>query len=74
MFSEREEPYDVLITNNYKKLDELKTQLLAQLSSKIHTIKKLGFKNIKLLRGNVARRVQRLTIGEYDAIVLAMPV
>ena len=34
-------------------------------------LRELGFKNIKLLRGNVARRVLQITIGEYDAIVLA---
>ena len=73
MFSEREEPYDVLITNNYKKLDELSKSAVIGTSSPRRSaqLRELGFKNIKLLRGNVARRVQRLTIGEYDAIVLA---
>lgn len=67
--SERQDPRDVMI---YRE-DNVKEDSLIGCSSKRRTmqLQKMGFNNIKPLRGNVQTRLKKLDSGEYDAIVLA---
>ena len=73
-FLKRNDPRDILITKNKKKLRELKSNAIIGTSS---YRREFQIKNIrsdlkcKLLRGNVDTRIKKLNEGLYDAIILS---
>lgn len=73
-FSKREDPRDVLITKDGKRLDELRDGAVIGTSSIRRELQILKIRpdlRFKCLRGNVLTRINKLINGEYDAIVLA---
>ena len=73
-FLERNDPREILITSNKKKLKELKLNAIIGTSSyrrefQIKNIRK--DLNCKLIRGNVDTRIKKLNDGLYDAIILS---
>ena len=73
-FLKRNDPREILITNNNKKLKDLKINAIIGTSS---YRREFQIKNIrkdikcKLVRGNVDTRIKKLNDGLYDAIILA---
>ena len=73
-FLERNDPREILITKDKKKLKDLKTQAIIGTSSyrREFQIKKIRSDlNCKLIRGNVDTRIKKLNDGLYDAIILS---
>ena len=73
-FLERNDPREILITKNKKKLNELKFHSIVGTSSyrREFQIKKIRPDlNCKLIRGNVETRIKKLNEGKYDAIILS---
>ncbi len=73
-FLERNDPREVLITNNKKKLNDLSLKSIVGTSSyrREFQIKKIRPDiNCKLIRGNVDTRVKKLREGMYDGIILS---
>ena len=73
-FLERNDPREILISNDKKKLKELKTNAIIGTSSfrREFQIKKIRADiNCKLIRGNVDTRIKKLKDKLYDAIVLS---
>jgi hydroxymethylbilane synthase len=72
--TEREEPYDVLISRNGKKLEELHSGAVVGTSSlrrQVQIKRRRRDLKVEILRGNVDTRLRKLKEGVYDAIVLA---
>jgi len=73
-FLERNDPREILITTNKKKLKDLKPNAIIGTSS---YRREFQIKNIrtdikcKLIRGNVDTRIKKLNEGLYDAIILS---
>ena len=73
-FLERNDPREILITNDKKRLKELKTNAVIGTSSfrREFQIKSIRADiNCKLIRGNVDTRIRKLKDQLYDAIVLS---
>ena len=73
-FLERNDPREILITNNKKKLNELSLKSVVGTSSyrREFQIKKIRPDiNCKLIRGNVDTRIKKLKEGMYDGIILS---
>ncbi len=73
-FLERNDPREILITMNKKKLSELKKNSIIGTSSfrREYQIKKIRSDlECKLIRGNVDTRIKKLKNGIYDAIILS---
>ena len=73
-FLERNDPREILITKDKKKLKELKVDAIIGTSSyrREFQIKKIRSDlNCKLIRGNVDTRIKKLNDGLYDAIILS---
>ena len=73
-FLKRNDPREILITKDKKKLKELKTNAVIGTSSyrREFQIKKIRTDLIcKLIRGNVDTRIRKLNDGLYDAIILS---
>jgi hydroxymethylbilane synthase len=73
-FLERNDPREILITNNKKKLKELKINAIIGTSSyrREYQIKNIRTDvNCKLIRGNVDTRIRKLNDGLYDALILS---
>ena len=73
-FLERNDPREILITKNKKKLKELKNNSTIGTSSyrREFQIKKIrNDVNCQLIRGNVDTRIKKLNDGLYDAIILS---
>ena len=73
-FLKRNDPREVLITKDKKKLKELKVDAIIGTSSyrREFQIKKIRTDlNCKLIRGNVDTRINKLNDGLYDAIMLS---
>ena len=73
-FLERNDPREILISKNKKKLKELDLKSIVGTSSyrREYQIKKIRSDfNFKLIRGNVDTRIKKLKEGIYDAIVLS---
>ena len=73
-FLERNDPREILITMNKKKLSELKKNSIIGTSSfrREYQIKKIRSDlECKLIRGNVDTRIKKLKDGIYDAIILS---
>ena len=73
-FLKRNDPREILITNNKKKLKELKSDSIIGTSSlrrefQIKNIRK--DLNCKIIRGNIDTRIKKLKDGLYDAIILS---
>ncbi len=72
--TEREEPFDVLISREGKTLEELPEMAVVGTSSlrrQVQIRKKRPDLRVEVLRGNVDTRLRKLDEGLYDAIVLA---
>ena len=73
-FLKRNDPREILITTNKKKLKELKSNSIIGTSS---YRREFQIKNIrkdlkyKLIRGNIDTRIKKLNEGFYDAIILS---
>ena len=73
-FLERNDPREIIITKNNKKLKDLKQNAIIGTSS---YRREFQIKNIrsdikcKLIRGNVDTRIKKLNDGLYDAIILS---
>ena len=73
-FLKRNDPREILITNDKKKLKELKSKAIIGTSSyrREFQIKKIRPDlNCKLIRGNVDTRINKLNDDLYDAIILS---
>ncbi|WP_435088297.1 hydroxymethylbilane synthase [Candidatus Pelagibacter bacterium nBUS_29] len=73
-FLERNDPREILITKDKKKLKELKAEAVIGTSSyrREFQIKNIRSDlNYKLIRGNVDTRIKKLNDGLYDAIILS---
>ena len=73
-FLKRNDPREILITKDKKKLKDLKVNAIIGTSSyrREFQIKKIRADlNCKLIRGNVDTRIQKLNDGFYDAIILS---
>jgi hydroxymethylbilane synthase len=73
-FLKRNDPREILITNDKKKLMELNSNALIGTSSyrREFQIKKIRSDlNCKLIRGNIDTRIKKLNDGLYDAIILS---
>ena len=73
-FLERNDPREILITNDKKKLKDLETEAVIGTSSyrREFQIKKIRSDlNCKLIRGNVDTRIKKLNDGLYDGIILS---
>ncbi len=73
-FLKRNDPREILITKDKKKLKELKANAIIGTSSyrREFQIKKIRTDLIfKLIRGNVDTRIKKLNDGLYDAIILS---
>jgi len=73
-FLKRNDPRDVLITRDKKKLKELKVEAKIGTSSyrREFQVKKIRPDlNCKLIRGNVDTRIKKLNDGLYDGIILS---
>ena len=74
IFLERNDPREILITSDKKKLRDLKSNAIIGTSSfrREFQIKKIRADiNCKLIRGNVDTRINKLNNGQYDAIILS---
>ena len=73
-FLERNDPREILITNDKKKLKELKSNSIIGTSSYRREFQIKNIRpdvNCKLIRGNVDTRIKKLNEGHYDAIILS---
>ena len=73
-FLERNDPREILMTKNKKKLKDLDQKSIVGTSSyrREFQIKKIRQDlNCKLIRGNVDTRIRKLNEGTYDAIILS---
>jgi len=74
-FLKRNDPKEILISKNKKKLKELKAKSIVGTSSyrREFQIKKLRPDiDCKIIRGNVDTRLKKLKEGTYDAIILSL--
>ena len=74
-FLERNDPKEILISKDKKKLKELDVKSVVGTSSyrREFQIKKIRPDvNCKLIRGNVDTRIKKLKEGQYDAIILSL--
>ncbi len=73
-FLERNDPREILITKDKKKLEDLQSEAIIGTSSyrREFQIKKIRSDlNCKLIRGNIDTRIKKLQDGLYDAIILS---
>jgi len=73
-FLKRNDPKEILISKNKKKLNQLDTKSVVGTSSyrREFQIKQIRPDlNCKLIRGNVDTRIKKLKEGQYDAIILS---
>ena len=73
-FLERNDPREILITKDKKKLKDLQSQAIIGTSSyrrEFQITKIRSDLNCKLIRGNVDTRIKKLNDGLYDAIMLS---
>jgi len=73
-YLKRENPADVLISNGHLKLEDLPKGAIAGTASLRRAAQLLNVRpdlKIKLIRGNIDTRLEKLAQGEYDTIILA---
>ncbi|WP_133130890.1 hydroxymethylbilane synthase [Legionella yabuuchiae] len=71
----RHNPFDALLSINYNRLQELPPEAVIGTVSLRRQTQLLALRpdlKMKLLRGNILTRINKLKAGEYDAIVLAV--
>lgn len=71
---ERHDPFDVLISKSHKKLEDLPEGAIIGTSSLRRQAQLLAFNpefKIKMLRGNINTRLEKLEKEDFDAIILA---
>ncbi len=74
IFLERNDPREILITNDRKKLKDLKPNAIIGTSSYRREFQIMNIRKdlkCKLIRGNVDTRIKKLRNGFYDAIILS---
>jgi len=74
VFLKRNDPREILMNKDKKKIDELKVNAVIGTSSyrREFQIKKIRSDlNCKLIRGNIDTRIKKLNEGSYDAILLS---
>ena len=74
IFLKRNDPREILVTGDKKKLNELKPNAIVGTSSfrrEFQLKKKRKDLNYKLIRGNIDTRIKKLNEGLYDAIILS---
>tara|TARA_B100001057_G_scaffold352746_1_gene354464 strand:- start:885 stop:1802 length:918 start_codon:yes stop_codon:yes gene_type:complete len=74
IFLKRNDPREILVTSDKKKLNDLKTNAIVGTSSfrREFQLKKIRSDlNYKLIRGNIDTRIKKLNEGLYDAIILS---
>ena len=74
IFLERNDPREILISNDKKKLNQLKLNAIIGTSSYRREFQIKNFRkdiNCKLVRGNVDTRIKKLNEGLFDAIILS---
>ena len=74
-FLKRNDPKEILISKNKKRLKELDTQSVVGTSSYRREFQLKNIRpdiNCKLIRGNVETRIKKLKEGQYDAIILSL--
>ncbi len=73
-FLEREIPYDLFLSEKYPNFEALPKNAVLGTSSLRRQAQALALRDdleVKLLRGNVETRINKMKNGEYDAIILA---
>ncbi len=73
-YLDREDPCDVFLSEKYSSFTSLPNNAILGTSSLRRQAQALALRNdldIKLLRGNVETRINKMKNGEYDAIILA---
>ena len=73
-FLERNDPREILITKNKKKLEQLESNAIIGTSSYRREFQIKNLKNdinCKLVRGNIDTRIRKLNDGLYDALILS---
>ncbi len=73
-YLERETPFDLFISEKFESFEALPQNATLGTSSLRRQAQALSMRpdlNIKLLRGNVETRINKMKMGEYDAIILA---
>ncbi len=73
-YCKREDPRDAFLSLSRKKIDELPSGATVGTSSPRRECQLKALRpdlNVKLLRGNVQTRLNKLNAGEFDAIILA---
>ncbi len=73
-YLDREDPFDVFLSEKYESFEALPSNAIVGTSSLRRQAQALALRNdldIKLLRGNVETRINKMKNNEYDAIILA---
>ena len=73
-FTEREDPRDAFVSNDYDDLDGLPQGAVVGTGSSRRQCQLLAMRpdlQVKLVRGNVNTRLGKLDAGDYDALILA---
>ncbi len=73
-YLEREIPFDLFLSEKYSSFDKLPKNAILGTSSLRRQAQALALRDdlhVKLLRGNVETRINKMKNGEYDAIILA---
>jgi len=73
-FTEREDPRDAFVSNDYHDLDGLPQGAVVGTGSSRRQCQLLAMRpdlQVKLIRGNVNTRLGKLDAGDYDALILA---
>ncbi len=73
-YLKREIPFDLFLSEKYKSFKELPQNAILGTSSLRRQAQALAIRSdleVKLLRGNVETRINKMKNGEYDAIILA---
>ena len=71
---ERDNPFDALVSPQKQDLDALKPGAIIGTASLRRQAQLLSLRpdfQVKMLRGNIHTRLEKLNLGEYDAIILA---
>lgn len=71
---QRDNPFDAFVSKTFKNLDDLKPGSTIGTASLRRQAQLLAYRkdlNVKMLRGNIHTRLEKLEQGDFDAIILA---
>ncbi|PPI88361.1 hydroxymethylbilane synthase [Candidatus Pantoea edessiphila] len=71
---ERENPYDVIVSHRYRSLEDMPKGAIIGTSSMRRGCQIISYRPdllVRSIRGNIGTRLNKLDIGEYDAIIIA---